>query len=479
MSIGQKSFLFLVLFIFGVLLSSFELPLLHILIGNGILFLSLVFIHFIKSDSRLLAVGFLSLAVFLGAFYTDSYEYLKFSKSSLVFNQKTEISGKVASYPQTTEKSKGFEIETDRGNLIYARTNFYQQISYGDEIIISGTIKPLSEKTNYLKKDRISGTIDYPKIISQKSEESFSIKGMLYSVRDLFAGIYKKILNHEESALMSGILLGQEGADFPGDFKQAMKNSGTTHITALSGYNITILISALFFILSFIFSRNVTFWASVGAIILFVVMTGAQSSVVRAAFMGSLVIIARQLSRIYSFKQAMAVSAFVMVLFNPMILRFDVGFILSFLSLAGITYIAPVAGSFFVFKKEWLEKIKKLFFETFSAQLAVLPVLAVYFGGFSAVGIASNILVLPLIPMTMFVGFFVGLAGILWMPLAQILSFALRLPLKLEVAVIKFFGSFSQIQVEFGAVILAMYYILILIFIIKYRKRLEAEEYVV
>jgi competence protein ComEC len=433
----------------------------------------------LKSDRRLLIVGFLTLVIFLGAFYASAYQYLKFEKSSLVFNQKTELSGTVVSYPRTAEKTKGFEFLTVAGDLISVRTNYYQQSSYGDRIILNGTIKPLSEKTDYLKKDGVIGTLDYPKVISQVPTRNFSLKKVLFSVRDSFTEVYKKTLNREESALMSGILLGQESADFPSDFKQAMKNSGTTHITALSGYNITILISALFLVLGFFMSRNASFWVSMGAIILFVLMTGAQSSVVRAAFMGSLVIIARQLSRIYSFRQAMAASAFLMVLSNPMVLRFDVGFLLSFLSLAGITYIAPTIGSFLVSKKEWLEKVKKLFLETLSAQAAVLPVLVVYFGGFSAVGVIANVLVLPLIPVTMGIGFFAGLAGIFWLPLAKIVSLLLVLPLKLEVAIINFFGSFPQIQIEFGAVILAIYYAALFLFVLKYYRRLEAEKYAV
>lgn len=479
MNIGQKSFLFFIFFIFGVLLSGFGMPLALTCMVEGAVFLLFLFAYFLKSNTQVLAIGFLTLVILAGAIYERTYEYIKFESTGIQYNQKVRISGAIDSYPLSSEKTKAFVFKMDSGRSVYVRTDYFQPEEYGDEAEIEGVIKPLEDKTDYLKKYGVVGTIDYPKFISLSAGSGAFIKKYLYNFRDLFASVFQRTLNSKESALMAGILLGQESANFPADFKQAMKNSGTTHITALSGYNITILIVGLYFILSFVFSRRATFWASITGIILFVVMTGAQSSVIRAAFMGGLVILARHLSRVYSFKQAMAVSAFVMILFNPMILRFDLGFILSFLSLAGMTYLAPIADSFITFKKEWLQKTKNIFFETFCAQAAVLPILIVYFGGFSAVGVISNILILPLIPFTMFIGFITGLLGIIWTPIAQMFSVFLSLPLKFEVGVIDFFGSFNQIQASFGIIILTLYYILLTGFILKFRHRLEAKEYAV
>ncbi len=450
-----------------------------ILITDSIVCLLFICAYFLKSDSRLVTVGFLTLAVFLGAFYARAYEYVKFEKSAITYGKSGEISGKIISSPASYQKFQSFELKTEKGPVLSVRTDSYKQLSYGDEVLIEGAVKGLTTTTSYMKKDGISGTVDFPEIISIKESSGLSIKGGLFYVRDLMAQVYRKTLNQNESALMAGILLGQESADFPADFKQAMKNSGTTHITALSGYNITILISALFFILSFVFSRKSTFLISILAIILFVVMTGAQSSVIRAALMGSLVIIAQRLSRIYSFKQAMAISAFIMLVANPMMIEFDVGFVLSFLSLAGITYLAPIVATFFMFKNEIADKIKKLFCETFAAQLAVLPVLSVYFGGFSLAGLISNVLVLPLIPLTMFAGFIVGVAGIIWAPLASLCSIVLSLPLALEVGIIKLFGSIHQIQAQFGILTVAVYYLILISVVLKYKRRLEAHEYII
>jgi competence protein ComEC len=477
MSLGQKSFLFFIFFIFGVFLSNLGIKLILILIGTLIVFLLFVCVYLIKPDSRLLSVGFLFLAVFVGAFWAKTYLYIKFKNNQIVYNRNVEISGQIVSVPKNYEKFKTFNLETEKGEVFLVKVSYYEQLNYQDQISVFGIIKPVSFQNAYLKKDGVLGVIDFPKINFKKEAEGFLIKKFLYSLRESMAQVYKMTLENDKSALITGILLGQQSADFSPAFRQSMKNSGTTHITALSGYNITILISALFLILSFVFSRKITFVFCLIAIALFVIMTGAQSSVVRAAIMGSLVILAQRFSRVYSFKQAMAFSAFLMILTNPLILKFDVGFILSFLSLAGITYLAPILSTYLKTSKVWLDKVKSLFFETFSAQIAVLPVLSAYFGGFSLSGLISNVLILPLIPTTMAIGFFVGLVGIIWMPLAKVFLWPLSFILEVEVKIIKFFGSIPQIQLRLGFWAIIFYYLIIILFLIKNKSRLNFYEY--
>ncbi len=480
MSIGRKSFLFFIFFIIGIFIAGFKIDLIYILLGNCFISLILIFFGILKSDRDFFIVSFLILTIFAGAFYLRAFNYISSSSTSVIFDKNVKISGIIDSYPKISEKSQEFIIKIDSGKLISVRTYLQKNFSYGDKLVVNGKINSLDDKNNYLKKDGITGVINYPSFISIKKSQA-TFLGFLYSFKNIFLETFKKNLNQDEAALMSGMLLGQEGAGFSDNFKSAMKNSGTTHLVALSGYNITILISSLFFILSFFMPKRIGFWISLLAIILFVLMTGAQSSVIRAAFMGSLLIISKRLSRIYSFAQAMSFSAFLMLALNPTILKFDIGFVLSFVSLAGITYLMPILSFSFLSKNKTniLSEFKKIFFETLSAQLAVLPILSFYFGGFSFTGLMSNILILPLVPITMFLGFFVGFLGIIWVPLARIGSLFAFIPLKFESWVINFFGSFSQAQIQFGLWAAIFYYSLIILFIYKFRDKLRTNEYAV
>ena len=135
-------------------------------------------------------------------------------------------------------------------------------------------------------------------------------------------------------------------------------------------------------------------------------MTGAEASVVRAAIIGVLIMIADQAGRQYYFRNALALAAFLMVLFNPKVLVFDLGFQLSFLAIIGIAYLRPLLKKWLRMKEEpgilnWRDN----FLTTTSAQIAVLPLILSRFGYFSPISILANVLILEFIPPTMFLGF--------------------------------------------------------------------------
>ena len=139
--------------------------------------------------------------------------------------------------------------------------------------------------------------------------------------------------------------------------------------------------------------------------------------------MGFLALLASQVGRLYSVRNAIVLAAFFMVLVNPRILYFDIGFQLSFLALVGIVYLGPAIQKFFRMKKEegflgW----RKNFLTTTSAQLGVAPLLIINFNQFSLFALLANILILEVIPPTMFLGFLLGAIGFFSMALATILG---------------------------------------------------------
>ena len=228
------------------------------------------------------------------------------------------------------------------------------------------------------------------------------------------------VLPFSEAALLNGLVFG-DTEEFSESFREAMQNSGTTHLTALSGYNIAVVASAaLSFFLLFI-RRRLAVGAAALAILLFVLMTGAEPSVVRAALMGGLVLLAGESGRLYDLKNAITLVAAVMVFFNPKILVYDLGFQLSFLALLGIVYLAPALANFFKIKNPTPDSWRGLILSSLSAQLAVAPLLLYQFGFVSWSGILVNIFVLPLVPFVMGIGFlaavlgFVGFGVISWL----------------------------------------------------------------
>ncbi len=126
-----------------------------------------------------------------------------------------------------------------------------------------------------------------------------------------------------------------------------------------------------------------------------------------------------------------------MAFLNPLALKNDLGFQLSFLASFGIFYVAPMflgkgqihrQASFGISQDRQDEEeksnwFKQIAFETLAAQAMVFPLLIYKFGTLSLVGSLANLIVLPLIPLAMGLSFFSGLGMIVFEPLGRLVGF--------------------------------------------------------
>jgi len=249
---------------------------------------------------------------------------------------------------------------------------------------------------------------------------------------------------------LSGLLLGARQNLSP-VLKNNLQRSGTSHLIALSGYNITIVATAVLSLFLFLgFNRRSAFWFSVFIIILFVLMTGASASVVRAAIMGILLILGQKLGRVYYPRNALFLAALIMIISNPRILRFDLAFQLSVMATLGLIYFTPFFQKILKAEKESFLNWRNNLSTTLAAQLAVLPLLISGFGYFSPVAPVANILIITLMPVTMFFGFLTVIFGLTFNLLGQFTAFLTYWFLKYEISVIDFFGGLKFASVSFG-----------------------------
>jgi len=236
----------------------------------------------------------------------------------------------------------------------------------------------------------------------------------------------QNILPEPQASFLAGLLLGIQD-NIPKDLIENFNKTGTRHIIALSGYNITIIASLLMgFLLWLGFWRKHAFFISIIAIIFFVILTGASASVVRAAIMGTLVLIAQRAGRISNPRNLLAATAFLMLLKEPSALIDNVGFQLSFAATIGILYLGPR-----------LQKLPEILATTLSAQIAVLPFLAYYFHQISLISPFANLLILPIIPVTMAIGFMAVILGIIWIPAGAFFSWPTWLFLTYEIKLVE------------------------------------------
>ena len=475
MRVHDIAFYFIFFFLIGILFASLNLKFLIIVLISALLAALLLAFHYFYPNPKidLKWLSCLSLIIVSGAMYYFWGNFQMQKYFSAPFDRKINFSGIVSDCPQKGASQKiAVDLEAPYKGKVLITLKPYPEFNYGDKLNFEGIIKkPSGSYANYLAKNEISAVSVYPKTNLTKTNQGSKIKSVLFSFKEKFVLALQKILPQEEAALASGLTLG-ERSEFSKNLKDAMSNSGTTHIVALSGYNITVIVSTAAFLFAFYFRKNIAFIMTLALILGFVLMTGAEASVARAAIMGSVALLGKQIGRIYSLRNAMSVSAFLMILQNPKILAFDVGFQLSFLALMGLAYISPTIKIFLKLENEKVAQWKEILISTASAQLAVLPILISSFGKFSILSILANVLILWLIPFTMGVGFFAGFLGFFSYYLSQILGWFLHLFLYYELAVINFFGKIAMpLKISFGTLGMAIYYALLILFIVYIKRK--------
>ncbi len=453
-------------FILGVLGASAGLNLSIIILTNILAVSVLLLFGYLRKARQNFWLAGLSLLMMVGAFYYLGWVGNQIKNINIVFNEKINFQGIVVDYPERGSKQElTIKLESPYVGKALVKTPANPRFNYGDLISFEGTIKdpaPINY-ANYLAKEGIFGIVDYPQAELIAENQASFLKSKLLKLKEKILIVFQKSLASEKAAFLAGITLG-ERAEFSDEFEEAMSLSGTTHLVALSGYNISVIVITISILLGRFLKRRLTFILTTLVILGFVLMTGAEASVVRAAIMGFIALLAGQVGRLYSVRNAIILAAFFMILANPRVLVFDIGFQLSFAALLGIVYLSPVVRKFLHFDESagflfWREN----FLTTFSAQLAVAPILILNFGNFSFVSLLANILILSVIPLTMSLGFILGAIGFISYYFSLVFGWFTSLFLSYEVLVIRFFGRLGFLQVNYLSGFLAVIYYFILI----------------
>jgi len=438
-------------FIFGVLLRSFLAVNLYftILLG-GVSFALFLFFALISKNKW----GIIT-SVFVLAF---SFGILRFhiadKPAPMVFEsqvgQKVNLSGEIIDEPDTRENNIKLTAEVDiqgAKTKILISNSLDEDLKYGDKINFSGKLeKPENFITdqgkefdyiNYLRKDGIYYVMSYPKIEVVSHGNGNFIKSALFSVKEKFLEKMNFAISSPESLLMGGLILGEKSS-FDQALRQSFVNTGTIHIVALSGYNVTI-VAQWFMKLFSHFPRNFGISMGILAIILFITMTGGSSTAIRAGVMATLALLARATGRNYDVARALILAGVFMVLLNPFVLVYDVSFQLSFIATIAVIFFTPKIEKYFL----WVSKrfgLRDIVSVTTAAYIFVFPFILYKMGNLSLVALPANVLILPFIPFTMLLGFITGFIGLIWYVFAVPFGYLSYLFLHYELGVISFFS---------------------------------------
>ncbi len=277
----------------------------------------------------------------------------------------------------------------------------------------------------------------------------------IFILKDKINEVIRKSYSINSSEIISGILYGEEIKNL--ELRNDLKNTGLLHITAMSGYNLTIIINAVFYIFSLLgFSLFATNILSIIFIILFVIFTGFQSSVIRAAIMTIALIFSKIEGRIPLTRNILIFTSFLITLFSPDALIKDLGFQLSFLATIGILYLSDGLSKFLK---------NKILSETVSAQLMVMPLLWYKFSEFNLFSFLNNMLLVPLIPFLMILGF-IALFVFYFYPINQIINF----PFEIFAFFLSLLSNLPKIYLPIPLILVLLLYIYLSYLIYKFNR---------
>lgn len=413
------------------------------------------------------SVCFVALA--LGIFRAEIASW-QFGVSSLdtEVGKSVELTGIVSVEPDYREKTVHLYIET-KTDKVLVTTDRLSSVDYGDKVSVTGKL----ERPEVFTTD-LGRTFDYPKYLQAKGVEykiSFAevnivesgfgnpIVYFLLQTKKNFIKSIQSIIPSPSVGLGEGLLLGVKsslGEDIETDFRK----TGIIHIVVLSGYNVMLVVTFILFCFSFLLPLKWRIVAGIISIVCFALIVGLSATVVRASIMAVLVLLAQYLGRQYSVMRALLLAGVVMLLINPYLLLYDIGFQLSFMATLGLILIVPKFESRGV-EGKGLFGVKEFFLATCATQIAVLPLLLYHIGEVSLIAVVVNVLVLPVVPIAMLLTFMTGILGLVSVTLASAVGYLTMLSLDYILWIAHVFADipFASVTVpEFSALAVIVLY---------------------
>jgi competence protein ComEC len=295
----------------------------------------------------------------------------------------------------------------------------YPNYQYGAQLELNGQLEgPQNfsdfDYVRYLARYNIYSVMAWPKVKVLGQLNNFYSR--LLSIKARAYYLINRALPEPEAGLANALLLGYKGTLNKIE-KDSFACCGLSHIVAISGSHLSLLsVLAFDFLLMIGISRRRSFWPVLIFLWLYTILTGLQASALRAAVMSSLALWGEKNGRRDAGGRLLCLAASLMLLFNPLLLRDDLGFQLSFLAMLALIYLCP-----------WGEKlwgrgpIKSVLIMTLASQLITWPISAYNFSRFSLIAPLANLLVvwifawlLPALLIATFLSFIWPALGVLF-----------------------------------------------------------------
>ncbi len=344
----------------------------------------------------------LSLGIWRGAGYMQALQpYQNFARQKVTLQAKVCLDAVYGTKGQLSFEVKRVRFLTPQKVEV---PGTIKVSGFGELAIYRGDIVEITGKL-YPTRGGKQATIGYAQFKKIGSEQTW-VDGFR---RSFVAGM-QTALPEPAASFGLGLVIGQRNT-LPYDISQAFLMVGLTHIIAVSGYNLTILLNAA----KRLFEKRSKFFMmlfAAGLISFFLLITGASASIVRAAVVSGLGLAAWYYGRPVRPMVLILLAAALTTYATPIYFWSDIGWWLSILAFFGILVIAPKLTTK-LFSKKAAPTLALIAIETFCAELMTIPLIMFIFGQVSLIGLLANVLVAFFIPVAMLLSAVAAAAGML------------------------------------------------------------------
>jgi competence protein ComEC len=345
----------------------------------------------------------------------------------------------------------------------------HSPLAYGDRVVLEGelnTPKPFTADNGTIvsydliaRSQGIVADMFQARVVSREPERHASMFTYLFALKHAYRTAVNTVIEEPYAGLANGIVIGEKRALTKTD-ADAFTAAGLSHVTVLSGYNVSLVVN--FFVAIFVFTarRARYFAAGIGAV-LFVAMTGFAAPAVRALIMALVAIVGKVTYNTVDPLRALYVVCIAMLVWNPFMLLHDVSFQLSALATTGLICF-----------QDWYARMcRKLLPEFFvefasgtaAALTAVAPIIAYTFSVVNMIAPVSNLFVLPFIAPAMALSFVAGFIGMLSPTIAFPVGFFAQEILTIILKATHTFAAlpFAMVPLQISAAVCAALYVIL------------------
>lgn len=346
------------------------------------------------------------------------------------------------------------------GDKIWAGTNTILKLRRGDIVVLNGQLEPGF--------GNFAASMSHANLINTKRSPT---SNWPVKIRDGFTTGLKEAVPEPEADLGAGYLDGQHN-NLPDNLTKELQLVGLIHIVVAGGYNVTILVRFV----RRLFGRISKYLAALGAtsvLVSMLLVSGFSAPMSRTIVITLLSLLAWYYGRRLHPLVLLPVSAAITALVDPTFVKGAVGWYLTFIAYGGLITLGPLIKRYF-----WHEpkpsNARQIFVDTLAVSIVTMPLLAYAFQQYSIYGLPANLLVLPLMPITMLATVIAGIGGVL-LPLgaAQIIGWPARILLTYTDKVTSYLAQApgAHYSANFSVGLLIASYILILMLIIWLKRR--------